>query len=394
MALNTSSIINSEAPPTVEKEWKRFWHVLLGAVVLPLLFSFGALELVAWRAGETIPPAALAKEVRENPGLIWATARTEDYARVKFAQLAVERPEVLIIGTSRMAQFRSAMFRPYHCYNLGRISWPIQVYSDLLRHLPAGYSPKVILFGADFFMFSPDYNNKFAPPPPSFSPRSWSDHFCSLFDMAAALVWHPRLIWSRGDLFSGKPSRGVEALTGGIGFRKDGSEQWDDSRMKLAGRDPKPEEKTWWKRIIYPGDRVGADETRAMEEFVSLARSKGIALIGVQMPMFPAAVHQLEQNRDWGVLGDFRSQVAGGYFQRLGVPFFDFLTPSGHAEDYRYFCDAMHPGEPLCVEALLKMSSDPHVRSLLPALDIGALHRKLEEDQQLDQHLYLYRNEF
>ena len=135
----------------------------------------------------------------------------------------------------------------------------------------------------------------------------------------------------------------------------------------------------------------------ALEKFVSVARAKGIVVVGVQMPMYAGSVQLLENDPQRGfidLLRDFRAHVQNGYFAGLGLPFFDFLKLPRYAGDYRYFCDAVHPLEPVCLPVLLTMASDPRVQRVLPKLDIASLRQSQEDDEHAPRHVYLDPNDY
>lgn len=83
-------------------------------------------------------------------------------------------------------------------------------------------------------------------------------------------------------------------------------------------------------------------------------------------------------------MADFRAHAAQGYFDRLGILFFDFLKFPRYGEDYRYFVDARHPGEPLDAAFVRAMASHPKVQALQPDLDIKNLESLLDADTHAD----------
>jgi hypothetical protein len=389
MSQNLSNIINFETFREEGTEWKRFGKTLFFLLGAPLLLLVAVLEIAGWRLGETVPFPRAAQMQAESPDLIWNAGRQENYAYFKLARVARERPDVLVIGDSRSGQFRSVMFRPYSCYNLSRVSWPIETLTDLLRHLPAGYAPKVIVLNLDFMMFNPSYTGFSTNATPVFGPPN---HFHALWDIFRELWANPALICasSQGH-FPGETLMGLSAHVSEGGFRKDGSEMWAVWRIKDFGRDPEAMKALEPKFVLFShGDAMGTREKAKFEEFISLAHSMGSTVIGIQMPIYGPVVRTIEQDPKCGILNDFRAHVAGGYFDRLGVIFFDALTFPPYSEDYRYFITSVHPTEAVSSAILLKLASDPRVKAVLPKLDTAALQQKLDEDTRADQHVFLY----
>lgn len=399
MSLRLSNIINFDSFRSEAKEWKIFGKAFLLIVAPPLLVLLVTLEVVGWRLGETMPFALLTKRQIENPDLV-VSAQQRDLASFKLMRIARDRPDILFMGNSRMGQFRGPMFNPYSFYNFSRVAWPIGASADLLSHLPEGYSPKVIFFSLDFFLFAPRYSEEVAGQAPIFYPSSWwnretlEDHFFALNHVFDALTADPKLIWtSSREPYYQDHVTGLQAHIDSQGFRKDGSEQFPAALGKIAGQNPELFNSFHLgKSPFYYADKMGDNELTQFEEFVSVARARGFTLVGIQMPIYGPAARAIEQDPNYGILKDFRAHVADGYFDRQGIIVFDFMDFPDHGDDYRYFYDVLHPGEVLNVAVLLKMMANPRVKALLPNLDTAALQRELEENQNADHHIYLYPN--
>lgn len=389
MLINPSTTTSSKSATSDAPEWRRFAKATFFGILLPSVLLFSCLEWVAWSIGETRSPASVAAEQGQNPKVVWMGARLESRARFKLARVAATRPDVLIMGQSRMTQVRAAMFRPYSCYNLSCISYRVSTYVEILRHLPDGYKPKVIFLGVDFFTFSPlftaAWNN-----PLIFETKGWSEHFVALNDVRNQLFQTPRLIWTRHAPYYRNRAYGLRALEIGNANRFDGSEQWPAGMIKSRTPPTDAQCAAILERMIPGGaaNTIGRQEMKAFAEFLALAHAKGISVIGVQMPMFLPTVRLLESAPDYVFLRDFRARVAAGCFSNMGMPFFDFLRFPG-AECFDYCGDPVHPNEPLTAAALLAMGDDPQVAALLPKWDRSALRRMIEENRKADQHIYL-----
>jgi hypothetical protein len=399
MSQNHSNIINFNTFRNEAAEWKRFARALLGFIVAPFILLIVVLELFGWHTGETVSMARAAQIQAESPDLIYMTKRQKTYAAFKLNRVDRERPEVLIMGQSRIGQLRASMFRPYSFYNLSRVSYPIDYYVELLRRLPEGYNPRVIIFDLDFYMFSPQFVAQYADQDPIFdtdswfSPAAWYSHLYAIGHLFVEAGRHPELIWSGPvDSYYHKTEMGLGARITGNGFRQDGAEQWSFSMMRKHLAYPEllnstsPDEP-----LFYYDEKMDDHAIAKFEEFTALARARGIALIGVQMPVYgPAAIHIESQiDSHYGILKDFNSRLASGYFDRLGVITFDFLDFPGPGYDCHYYVDPIHPTELLALNVVLKMAEDPRVKALLPKLDTATLQREAELDRKSDKHVYI-----
>lgn len=370
-------------------EWRRFWKVVISSTVVPLGILLGVLEWFGWDLGETYTPAALVRAWDEHPDMVWMGIRVQAHARLKLAEAAHQRADVLIMGQSRLGQVRARMFAPYTCYNLARVSWPFDTYVELLRRLPADYRPKVILFNADFFMFSDKYEDHYRELAPVFG-HELSEHLIQVNNVATQTLQHPSLAWRRAD-YTGRPARGISALRNLDGFFKDGSERSPQAALAVAGRSPEDLLRPTWKEYVTGGEKMDDAEMAALKEFVELGRAKGIPMIAVQMPMYGPAVRLLEKDSNYRILQDYRDHVAHGYFDRLGIPFFDYMSFPPYTENYRYFFDAVHPGEALTAAVIAALGSEAPMNALLPRLDVDDLRRRLDGEKDANQHIRLYQ---
>ncbi|HUB66401.1 MAG TPA: hypothetical protein VL981_02815 [Candidatus Methylacidiphilales bacterium] len=394
MFLNLSSIISFKTFQAEGSEWKRFGKIFFLLTGGSVLILAAILECVSWRVGQTIPYDEAAQEQIKNSALIWNEGDSEQ-AAFKLIRMQQARPGVIVIGQSRMSQFRSAMFRPYGFYNLGQIAWTFSVYSDLLRQLPADYSPKIVFFSLDFFNLNPRYLADYAMAPPGHGGSGWLGHLDAWREIYSIVSIHPDAIMAGRSDARGEPCIGLRAAYYGEGVRLDGSEAQPFRALNTAGRNPDLFHTVQWDHPpIYYGDAVSDEEMAKLEKFIAQVRAHGATPVGVQMPIYGPVLRAIEHNPRYGIWKDFQNRIGGGYFNRLGLIVFDYSKFPPYSDDYRYFIDAFHPTEAVCAATLLKMSGDPRVRAVLPVLDTASLQRKLEEDRNADQHVYLYRNEF
>jgi hypothetical protein len=392
MAPNRSSIINFKGILADLPEWKKCARILFISLVIPGFLLFLLAEWISWQAGDWLSMPQAAALQTAHPNLIWYRYRTAKFARFKLARVAIDRPDVLIFGQSRCQFFRAAMFRPYTAYNLSSTCYLMSGFADLLRHLPAGYNPKVIIMTCDFWLFSPIYSadqNK-ARALQDFT-SSWKDKLDDLHDILVQLPTNPSLLLIGLYRPHPYPTLGLGAYLDKGGFRKDGSIQFDGSGNDDPARFQGPLESK-----IDCGDRMGTTEMKEFEEFVSEAHARGIALVCVQMPFYSGEKLAADYpNRPgFGELRDFNEHVKDGYFDQLHVLFFDFTNFPGYSGKAEYFQDEVHPKEGATLAVLSAMASDSRFLQLLPNLDVAAIQEKLASERRSQNHNDLYPDEF
>lgn len=370
----------------------RFWTTLLLLFGVPIPLLVAVVAVVAVRVGEMVPFPRVARMQQADSELIWKGYRDVQDARYKLACLDAIRPEVLVLGESRMGQVRRQMFAPYSFYNMARTAYAMRTYADLVRRFPPGYNPRVIVFTLDFFQFSPHFNAARAEAMPDFTSTRTDAWLNAFRDVLAELPKHPSLLFAgRRDPKYGRPIVGLQAWLNSYGFRPDGSEHLAKQWMaKVAdphmGEDPDEAQK----KDFFDAPEMGAGEKASFEEFTALCRERGIALVGIQMPMYRPMIRRVETDPRFAILADYRRHLADGWFAKQGVIAFDFLDMPGYSDDARYFWDPIHPNEPAILAALAQAGADPRVRMLLPKLDLAASRVLLDADKKSAQHIYLY----
>ena len=388
MAPNRSSIINFKGLLSDLPEWKKCAWILFLSLVIPGFLVFLLAEWISWQAGDWLSMPQAAALQTAHPDTVWYKFRTSKFARFKLERVAIDRPDILIFGQSRTQAFRSAMFRPYTEYNLSSTCYLMSGFTDLLRHLPAGYKPKVIIMACDFWLFSPVYSatqiqahagQNFAP--------SGMDKLEDLHDVLVKLPENPSLLLIGFYQPHPYPTLGLGAYLEKGGFRKDGSTKFDEPPKDDPARFLPPDES------VTCGDRMGASEMKDFEEFVTEAHARGIALVCVQLPFYSAETEYVN-NPGFGELRDFNDHVRNGYFDRLNVFFFNFMNLPGYSGKPEYFQDEVHPKEGATLAVLSAMASDSRFLQLLPNLDVAAIHEKLASDRRSQNHNDLYPDEF
>jgi hypothetical protein len=396
MSHTLSSIISFESFRQYKAEWLKFAKRLGLVFGLTGLVLISILEFICWRTAESMEYHDAAAAQERDPRLIW-NARDSEEARFKLQRLAQVSPDVVVMGHSRISQFRSAMFRPYSFYNIGRLSWRLDMYCDMLRRIVKVAKPRVIVFSLDFTAFNSVYTQNYAGVNQDFGDNRLWDHFDALYDIYMMLYVHPQLIMAgRREVLENLPTIGVRAAFFSYGFRSDGSETESQVAVRSFGYNSNlAVSMPWNSDPFFFGESMGADELSQFEEFTAIARANGIQLIGVQMPIYGPAVRAIENSPRFGILKDFRAHLASGYFERQGVIVFDYMRFPPYSDDYQYFADCVHSGEVVSAAVLDKMwRSDSRVRALLPNLDIAGLDRKIEEDRRAPRHYELFKEEY
>jgi hypothetical protein len=356
--------ITAQAPARSQLgEWQRFVVILL-LVLSPLLVVGAALELLAWRVGETLSATATAAWQDDAPGRIWRGGDGHSYLTYKLARIADLKPEVIALGPSRANAFRADIFVPYSFYNAGLTTWTLDQDRRFLELITRdGYAPRVLVFNLDYWMFSPGFDhywgNRFDETP--------SSHVEDLMRVIGRLARDPADLLRR--LPATDRQHGLFALLTGEGFGADGTLTPKATTADAARLQDDGTEAGTPPAVV--AEHLSPEQIAKFDQFVALAKAKRVALVGVQLPLYGKILDALGNDPENGIWREF----AGAEFRRhvadAGVAFFDFADMPDYRDKPEYFIDSLDPDARLVGEVMRRVTGDPRVMALLPKAEAG-----------------------
>ncbi|MGI9077296.1 MAG: hypothetical protein ACR2G6_08205 [Gemmatimonadaceae bacterium] len=320
-----------------------------------------------------------------------------DYPEYKTQSWRALRPNVAMLGSSRVMQLRKEVFagcpeswpRPGDAcfYNAGGISLSLATGLDALRALPDDGWPKVLLLGIDIWHVNPHMGNGSGMPGPLNRSQKWERGFTRALTSLRSAYESERLRSSLNPLAPPYLTRqlrpvGTTAWSQGAGFRPDGSYTYgarhDPSRVdrRAALSEGLEQIRNNSGRFIpfpEPQERALAD----LRAILTAARSHGTVVIGFTPPFMDEFVQQLVADpvhRAWWAPAH---AALSREFATAGLPFFAFdsLTSAGCQDDE--FVDYLHPAEPCMAKLLLRLisSDEEAARALAGYADRASLER-------------------
>jgi hypothetical protein len=348
----------AEASPL--REWRR----LVGALLLlfsPLLLLGVLLESLAWRIGETMPLAMVSTWQDGGSDRIWRGGDGHSYLVYKLARVADLKPAVIALGPGRANAFRAGPFAPYGFYDAGQIAWTFVQYRRFLELVTKdGYAPRALVFDLDYWMFASGFDHYWAD---RFDEHP-ETHVANLLRVAGQLAEAP------ADLLRRLPDtttheRGLFALLTGDGFNPDGSR-----RTAPATQDPQRLADDSTGVGVPPvvlADHIAEEQVAEFDRFVAFAKSKHIALIGVQLPFFAKILNGLNGSQDAGIWREFESvDWQQHHLAASGVTFFDFADMPEYRDKPEVFSDSLNPDARVVAVVTRRMLADLRVRAVLP----------------------------
>ncbi len=325
-------------------------------------------ELFLWLAGETTP---IDKVISRHKGLEAPAAYLpgligQQFGRFHRARIEQRRPDVLVVGSSRVMRVREEMFLPQTSfYNSGRLVSSVEHLERLIAFLPADYTPKTVLIGVDswWLAFDPPTNAAPVLQPKRDDVTLVGAHIHALRRLVQSIGQGKINLQLIGRMLRGEDDGikryGILAWTSG-GFHNDGS--YRDLTSRPSGRRSEGEPPTRLpKKIFADRTTVNPELFRRLMEALSCLEERGTCIVGFAPPYSKAT-------RDLFALDpvqisyflDFRSRIAEAFDAR-SWPYFDGSDPCDLELDDRCMEDSHHPMETYMVAVLLKLSEDPGV---------------------------------
>jgi len=362
------------------------WLALFSA---PLLLLLCCNYLFLKNVGELLPISQiLALQQDPKKFCLYGTALYGDTFRYKLDTLALRTPDIVVIGSSRMLQFRERFFaEPF--YNLSNTISNLNEGQEVVEEILASpHRPKTVIFGADFWWF----NGTYIPPTP-YHPRPIPLHQLEGYFLFKPFLWlkegkitlkdYVRTILGRNP--NGLCNIGIQALKRRTGFAPDGSQYpfIDPAADSLSNMQQNPfgeipQIRTGKDRYTY-ADKADPQHMQTFLHLIERLRKANIEVIVVLPPFAQSVADALKQEAThYGIFADLKKQM-----RTAGIFFLDATDPSTFGSSDCEFLDGVHPGDVVQVRVLLKLDKERQSAGLKPVGNTMELLRIVKENAGL-----------
>jgi hypothetical protein len=377
----------------------------------PLLIFVGIFEVAFWRVGESWPMSRIAAAHQERDTLLIRKQYFGQPNSFKFHRVRSLKPEVICLGTSRSLQIRDIFFAPRKgsFYNGGGM---LGTFADIHAYVAAvqvGDLPKshVVIFCVEPWWI------KSGLPPAKVSWGNDAQYADSFFIPEAhitAMRMHLResgIPWKgMGTVFSpaphsGYPIIGAAALAKGVGFRHDGSYQYDPATIISFRTNPPFYKDREAPPVIEnllnatdkftPASSIDEKRVRSMIEDFKTLRGMGVEVLVLLPPWAKPCWDLVEQGRPehawWkGYKNDVPSSCHAAGFTCVGPS-----TPQDHGLEDTTMWDGYHSSEVLMARIIndlaMKTPEGSKIRSLISP-DLPRLARFATHPLSLEPGMY------
>jgi hypothetical protein len=378
----------------------RKYLTIVGIIFTLLTAPFVSLiEWAGWRLGATVPLSTIAGEQQRTNKVLWLGA-FKDYAAYKLERVKLVQPEVLSVGSSRCAQIRAEMFRPYKFYDACLTAWPLEHVVDFIDRATRVSKPKVVLVALDYFLFGDFLAEAWRKERTMDFQQGLESHRRKLHDV---IDFANRTHWNINEfLASMKHDQfepidhnrllGSEATRGQFGFRSDGSIFVAPVYRRIA--DNQLAEAVKNVTTSYPGGQhLSERQFRPLYRLSKLASQRGFKIVAIQFPIVKAAADYMDNDQSyWQVAGLWRelgNEETRERFAQLGIQFFDMSHNPLNADASNFF-DPIHPTERGVLRTIIDLMDRKEFRDVFPYIDKAALENDLQKNLESGERFDLY----
>ncbi len=365
---------------------------------LPAVVLMGGIAFLSVYTGEAMPLNQIVAFQSGDEATLYGPRTNEHLLAYKVEMINVRQPEILVMGSSRMLEFRAGLFDvpANEFYNASGPGWGLFRNQVLLDAIDEDATPRLILLGVDHMWFSPhladrerdfelevndlrldrlmDASNRWV--------RAWLSGNVTLDNLL-----------SRQESLFGLSAMGLRALEDSFGYRNDGSLLWGSLTLNPNGQAVLRQEALQrfaaTPYIALPhGDTLDTERLIQMNELLESAQARGIVVIGFATPFMPTYYERLIDRVDYAYLADVVLQVET-LFSRYGYAFVDLTDAQAYGGEDEEFIDGWHTMERMVVRMMLQLiEAKPEI--LDDVTDREALRHLLEESADDPMTVFTY----
>lgn len=302
----------------------------------------------------------------EHPSTIFGLAFRDDFRAFKFEATCLRQPAILALGSSRVMQFRSAMFVNGNTrfYNAGGGANNVYEVRSFLELLPLDSRPEIVIIGFDQDWFEPSNATQARTVDLSIADgatqRTISDYFTLLhLTLVDVISWqHPYNQLLEGhDPYYQTTAIGIDALTMSSGFRSDGSRLYGPALLDVRPVQIRFEEvnnriETQGPRFQY-SDFIDADAIAEVNRLLEYAKANNIQIVGFSPPYAPSIYQRMSQSGNYNYI-DILNHELSTLFAAHEFMYFNATDGTSFGSDEAFF-DGFHGGEGVYLRILIEM---------------------------------------
>lgn len=329
----------------------RRYLIIISSIFAMCLPFLGTSYIYLYRSGELNDMEAMAAlQISARDFCIVGPALHEDRYHYKLALYQAYKPDVIVLGSSRMLQYRSHFFRG-NFLNMGSTVRDIGTGEHVLSAMLASHKPRLILLGIDYWWFNDRIESpgKVAKPVPKKYELGISDllepYLWIYQGKLSVKTFTSRILRAKT---SSQPCRlGVSALENNAGFGPDGSFYYgstvsgEKDQIYDQGFQDTLREMTEDNSRFRHGTTINSESLSLFLEFIDKINAAGIDVIIILPPHAPSIAKAMASMQDaYAYIDDLRHKL-----RESGIHYYDFHDGNMLGTNDCEFYDGSHPGD-------------------------------------------------
>lgn len=326
--------------------------------MLPFALYFVPTVGIALFIGGFMPLRQVIEMQMGEAPVLYGPAYWEDQFAYKLLAMKRRRPEIVIVGSSRVMQWRSEFIskRPNTFYNVGGAVRSFQELEAFVNALESNEFPKIILIGLDQHWLNLNFTRV------TWATDSWLDENIGGLNLRRALDTsgrmfsdylqgniRPSALFLRQDPLLGATALGLGAVMNGDGFRNDGSRQVGIPYVGNSNHvQTELSEQLTFLQLTNPlflqGNNIDEENLVVLERILQQLKSQNVFVIGFSPPFVSAIYGEMIQEGTYNYLNDAVTALEK-LFESYSFAYFDFTDGSKLGANWTNMLDAFHSSE-------------------------------------------------
>lgn len=333
---------------------------------LPIFLFYSLSFLILFLSGELVSINHLVNEnLDKKEGFLMGLGYSNPVKNYKMQSTIKRSPKVLALGTSRVMQFRSGMFKDNVFYNAGGGVSRMEHFMQFLNRIPNGKEPEVLIIGLDHYFFNDNWRNS---PQSKMEGVEGYESSVNWFDPSIHTKVYADWIndkFSLAMLYQGliekENIKGINAIIKNNGFRSDGSYYYG----KVDPEDTLKEDykfRNTYDRIIKGnrrfeyGSQVSKSSLTELAGFLSECKRRKIHVVG----FLPPYAHEIwlkmyQDSTRYGYLKNIYSNISVT-FNKFNFSCFDFSDIKSLGATDQEILDGFHGSEKAYFRIIIHLS--------------------------------------
>lgn len=312
--------------------------------------------------------------IATDEDILWGSAFGQNHLGYKLARARYTKPDLLVLGSSRVTQFRAQMAPGISFYNAGRGASDFEGTLAFVEGLFSSHKPQVVILGIDPWWFR--------PPPPGGSVAQQRQYIdLDYREVVANLLSHsvkPEFLLSllsdelklEKDPLGERRPVGYRAVALASGFRPDGSNQYGDillghnlahmsTGLGVEGgfRHYRSQIRERRGRFAYTGPLV-SERLALLRQFIAFCRTSGVMPILLLTP-FPAALfEEIDRKPEQKAYFESVEKSVAGIAAETNTAAYNFHRLSDFGLSDAFMLDGIHVDEFVSLRMLMTVIDD------------------------------------